>query len=263
LSLGGLATTTYLSAKAGYKSGLEASCLYEDESIAKHTWTNYIPAAVSCVTTGVLIVGSNLNSKQIYKSLTAGYLMAAEALQGYRAKVQESVGVEQEKQIYNDYISRNVNLDEEAIRTCTGADTLFVDEFTGRPFWALKETVLQAVIDLNAKYADCGFASYNDFCKLLGIPELDSVTEDWGWDVEDGTAFYGYSSIEIDFELVVDEKTHKDQYYIVKYGHLPHPMWEDLPEGNFYNWLSELDNAYPKTYSRDARIEFDQLNERR
>ena len=54
---------------------------------------------------------------------------------------------------------------------------------------------------LNRKIVTEGEACLNDFLKLLGLSEINGGDE-LGWSLEAGCAFYGYSWIDFEHELV-------------------------------------------------------------
>lgn len=254
-SILGVTVTTGLAVKAGITSGIQYSnhiiehCddpapeIGYTRDMLNHTWKNYIPTAISfAVTTGCILCG-HANNKHIKDALTSGYLMAVGTLEGYRDKVRSEVGEDAEKEMYVDYITSRTNLEDIDIEHGAN-DVLFVDEFTGASFWALPISVSEAIRNVNAKFMDNGCATLADFFDYLMIKTPDALNDlptEFGWTIEDGEAFYGYSSIDIYVNKRTDNKGH--EYYLISYMCSPHPMWEDLSEmQDFYRWLDNVGN---------------------
>lgn len=254
-SILGVAVTTGLAVEAGVKSGIKYSkhIVENDDDVLSgsdltrdmfnYTWKNYIPTVISfAVTTGCILCG-HANNKHIKDALTSGYLMAVGTLEGYRDKVRSEVGEDAEKEMYVDYITSRTNLEDIDIEHGAN-DVLFVDEFTGASFWVLPISISEAIRNVNAKFMDNGYATLADFFEYLMIKTPDALNDlptEFGWTIEDGEAFYGYSSIDIYINKRTDNKGH--EYYLISYMCSPHPMWEDLSEmQDFYRWLDNVGN---------------------
>lgn len=238
----GVMATTGLSIHAGYKTGklVEEHVNWDKKDILKATWPNYLAVgALNIATIGTIVSNHKIN-KSIQTSLVTAYGMLQHQHDIYKASVREAVSDEQMNTIETSFIEKNISLDN--IERGTEEDFLFVDEFSGRPFYALKESVLLAINELNRNFALKGEVSYNDFCRMLiNLPEIPELGEDFGWDIESGEAFYGYEYIDVEFDKVVNNDG--SFYYLMKLPFGPHPMYEDLDEKGVWEYVNGIDDA--------------------
>lgn len=197
LGVAGVATTSYLSAKAGYESAmvLEKSLTLEDttpsedrpfKEKAKETWRLYIPAAVSGIGTAACIVmASKGNAKRTAAAVTA-YSITERAFAEYREKVAEQLKLSEAKQQkVLDAVAQDRVLEHPPPSTgimILGRDeSLFCELHTGRYFKSDMETLKRAINEVNAWIIGNHKAFLNDFYNEIGLPHTDDSSHQ-GWD---------------------------------------------------------------------------------
>lgn len=195
----GVVFTAVLTAKAAVKASKILEEAEEDKGAkltaietAKAVGLHYIPAAVVGVSTIACIFGANILNKRQQASLASAYALINSSYKEYKSKLKELYGEE----------AHNNIVDAIAVEKCSDShisavnlasvcsqeiesDTeprLFYDEYSGRYFETTIERVLLAEYHLNREYISRGFASLNDFYKLLGLETTD-YGETVGWDI--------------------------------------------------------------------------------
>ena len=127
-------------------------------------WKPYIPAAISCVSTILCIVGANYLNIQKQKNLMSAYMLLDNAFKEYRNRVSERYGEEVDEEFSHDLV-RNQLEEMEGIYT----ETLFFEFNSMRFFEANIHKVLQAECKAKIQFEECGHLALNEYYSYLGI----------------------------------------------------------------------------------------------
>ena len=138
-------------------------------------WKPYIPAAISCVSTILCIVGANYLNIQKQKNLMSAYMLLDNAFKEYRNRVSERYGEEVDEEFSHDLV-RNQLEEMEGIYT----ETLFFEFNSMRFFEANIHKVLQAECKAKIQFEECGHLTLNEYYSYLGI-EPSPYGETIGW----------------------------------------------------------------------------------
>lgn len=229
----GVVFTAVLTAKAAVKASKILEEAEEDKGAkltaietAKATGLHYIPAAVVGVSTIACIFGANILNKRQQASLASAYALINSSYKEYKSKLKELYGEE----------AHNNIVDAIAVEKCSEAhnnlasvcsqeiesDTeprLFYDEYSGRYFETTIEKVLLAEYHLNREYTSRGFASLNDFYRLLGLETTD-YGETVGWDICSETYW-----IDFDHRKTFIGDSDDFECYIIEMPYYPEEKW--------------------------------------
>lgn len=217
LGVAGVATTSYLSAKAGYQHAVaaEKSLKFdEDDGVLeeaplkekiKDNWRLYIPAAVSGVgTVACIIFASKGNAKRTAAAVTA-YTVTEKAFTEYREKVAEQLKLTEAKHqkaldaIAQDHVNANPPPTNSSQIIVLGRDEqLFFEQYTGRYFRSSVENINRAVNEVNRWINTNRVATLNDFYNEIGLPATDDSAHQ-GWTDEELMAV-SYSAVMTDDE---------------------------------------------------------------
>lgn len=203
VSVLGLAGTSYLTARAGFKSGLvvmadanvrmDAAADDEDvqfmaaKDIVKQTWKFYIPAISVGVITAVAIIGSNRISANRNVALISAAAIGERAFQEYREKTAEALSKPKERKIQDDVaqdhvVQKKTEYDTLVTKLKEG-DVLCLETYTGRTFISTAEKIHRAENDANRECLHEGYIALNAFLGHLGLPYTDAG-EAVGWNNE-------------------------------------------------------------------------------
>lgn len=196
VGIAGMIATTIVAVKATPKAmqlieekkeELECDKLPFTETV-KATWKCYLPAAITCATSTVCLIGASSVSARRNAALVTAYNISRTALSEYQEKVVEEVGEEKERvireKVVQEKIDNNpVNHNEVII---AGKDTeLFYDAMFGRYFKSDRNTVIAAMNEINRRLvAGDMYASLNEFYMELGMPGVD-IGDYLGWNIDD------------------------------------------------------------------------------
>jgi len=192
VSVIGLAGTAYLTAKAGYRSGLlvmaDASvrmdAAADDEEvqfmpprdIVKATWKFYIPAVSVGLITAVAVIGGNRISAQRNVALISAAAIGERAFQEYRDKTAEALSKPKERKIRDDisqdHINEKKNDFDKLVMHVGEGDVLCLETYSGRAFISSAEKIHKAENDVNRNINHDMYASHNEFMSLLGLPYI-------------------------------------------------------------------------------------------
>lgn len=157
----------------------EAKMTKGDELTAGETvqvaWKPYIPAAISCVSTILCIVGANYLNIQKQKNLMSAYMLLDNAFKEYRNRVSERYGEEVDEEFSHDLARKQLE-EMDGIYT----ETLFFEFNSMRFFEANIHKVLQAECKAKIQFAQYGYLTLNDYYSYLGI-ESSPYGEAMGW----------------------------------------------------------------------------------
>lgn len=216
LGVAGVATTSYLSAKAGYQHAVasEKSLKLDEDMVVeeaplkekiKDNWRFYIPAAVSGAgTVACIIFASKGNAKRTAAAVTA-YTVTEKAFTEYREKVAEQLKLTEAKQqkaldaIAQDRVNANPPPANSNQIIVLGRDEqLFFEQYTGRYFRSSVENINRAVNEVNRWINTNRRATLNDFYNEIGLPATDDSGHQ-GWTDEELMAV-SYSAVMTDDE---------------------------------------------------------------
>ena len=153
------------------------------KDIVQICWKVYVPAAILGGGTIACILGSNaLNKKQI-ASLTAAYMALGKTYQTYRAQVRQTVGDQQENEIFETAKSIEMAEKDQTVENAATEKLLCYDPLGKRYFHATEAELLTAFYEANRDFVVNGYIALNDFYGHLNlefIPALDGQ----GWSVD-------------------------------------------------------------------------------
>lgn len=225
LGIGGMITTTVLAVKATPKALKKIEEKKAEKGVdklkpldvVKTTWKCYIPATITGVVSAGCIIGANSVHTRRNAALATAYKISETALTEYREKVVETIGEQKEKtikeKIDKDRVDKNPVSKNEVLVTEKG-NTLCYDHWSARYFKSDLDTIKRAENSINkAMLHDiCGSASLNDFYDEIGLPHLDPIGDDMGWNVDHGLISLEFSS------QIADDGT---PCIVVDHGNLP------------------------------------------
>jgi hypothetical protein len=199
VSVAGLAATTYLASRAGFKSGLvvmadaaaridetpdgEETVFMTPKEVLKETWKFYIPVVVVGVVTGVAVVGSHRISANRNVALISAAAISERALSEYQSKMVETTSKPKERRIQDDIAQDKVNEKRDELDRLVIAkdgDVMVIETHTQQVFVSNAEKIHRAENDANRVCLDDGFISLNVFLDKLGLPHSDAG-EVVGW----------------------------------------------------------------------------------
>lgn len=201
----GMVTTTVLAVKATPK----ALQLIEDEKnsrisdisgeediefeeklpvkdIIKATWKCYAPAIVTGTASAACLIGANRAGARRAATFYAAYKLSESTLSDYKAKVVETIGEAQEKEIQDKVIEEKVSRlpvvqEDEIIATGQGED-LCIDLLSGRRFRSSMNSIEAAVNRLNKRLLSYDYVSLNEFYDELNLKNV-KIGEILGWNM--------------------------------------------------------------------------------
>jgi len=148
----------------------------------KLTWKCYIPTGISALSTGACIIGSRTASDKQLKSMSSAYLGSQALLQEYQRKVVERIGVNKEREVYEEAVTAIADrkappqlysdggMAGEVIDTGHG-NTLFYDEIAERWFKSDLQYLKEQKNNMNAEIL--GGEMYYDWNEIMyrwGLP---------------------------------------------------------------------------------------------
>ena len=212
LGIAGMITTTILAVSATPKA-LDLIAEAEEKKIdeghkepltkleiVKAAWKPYIPAAVTCVTSAVCLIGAGTVHSKRNAALATAYNLSTTALAEYKQKVIETVGEKKEQTIRDKVAEERINKEPanpSTIIVSGNGNTRCFDTITKRRFISDIETIKRIVNELNRKMVNGeDYISLNEFYYELGLDEV-SIGDELGWNVVRGL-------IEIDYSAQLD-----------------------------------------------------------
>lgn len=199
LSVAGIAATTYLAVKAGYKSGLHVMSEFsarvdnaaDDEEvlpmsgkeIVQETWKYYVPTAIVAVATTVAVVGSNRISNNRNLALISAAAISERAFSEYQQKIVETTSKPKERKVRDEIAQDEVNSKSDQLNNLVLAkdgDVMVIEMHTRQVFVSNAEKIHRAENDANREALHDGYISLNVFLDFLGLPQSDAG-EVVGW----------------------------------------------------------------------------------
>lgn len=238
----GVVFTAVLTAKAAVKASKILEEAEEDKGAkltavetVKVAGLSYIPAAVVGASTIACIFGANILNKRKQASLASAYALINSSYKEYKSKLKELYGEEAHNNIVDAiaaekcedvhiYAGGLASVYTQEIES-DSEPRLFYDEYSGRYFETTIEKVLLAEYHLNRNYILRGFASLNDFYRLLGLEATD-YGETVGWDICSETYW-----IDFDHRKTFIGDDDDFECYIIEMPYYPEEKWVDQYEG--------------------------------
>ena len=161
------------------------------KDVVRVTWKYYVPTAVMLGTSIACMVGANQINHKRNVLLAASYELASTAVDEYKDVIVEEFGEEKATEIDDKVVKKRVERQrqeveyDEIIETGKG-DTLYYDETSARYFRSNKESIREAINNLNFRMLKCeNYVSLNDFYDEIGIRRT-SKGDDSGWSADRG-----------------------------------------------------------------------------
>lgn len=200
LGIIGVATTSFLSARAGWKAKASLESAPADLSIqekAKLTWTFYIPPVTTgLVTVGAITYANRLGAKRTAAAISA-YTIVEGAFSEYRNKVVEEVGSHREQMFRDDIARKEVGAKSSELIIMSGSgDVMCCELFTRRYFMSDMETLRRAQNDINARIMSDMYVALDEWYDLIGLQPT-TASGRLGWDSD--------KLMELEFSSVLSE----------------------------------------------------------
>lgn len=234
LSVGGVVATGILSAKKTLAVKEKLDKLHEEndtvdtKDILLTAAQEYAEVIAVGAATSVCIIGANVLNKKSQATIAGAYALLSQSYEEYKKKTKEIVGEEKEKEIRKAIIKDAYT----SLKDCPDAreegQCLFYDEYGDRFFFRTMLEVTDAEYNLNRILAVKGYASLNDFYKLLGLDETE-YGEYNGWNLYNDPEEWGCNWI--DFEhILYDESWDRDSvsFYTISMPFPPHSNYLDI-----------------------------------
>lgn len=161
--------------------------------------------SISAATLLLVFYGNKLRDKS-YAGLASAYALSQKSIKEYKDAVLEVVGDKKEEEVKKKITETKMRKAEaerkftdDAMIIDTGhGNTLFYDEWTGRPFKCDYEYVRRVVNDTERKRLEDDMVSLEDFYFELGLP-TSACGQKMGWNTFNGERFdVEYSSMLLD-----------------------------------------------------------------
>ena len=188
IGVAGVVSTAVLSAKAGYRHGVQNAVhgAPEDRKQAvKECYKHYIPTAAVGATTITAIIFSNTISSKRNAAIASLYTITDLAFKEYKDKIIETVGEKKHEEVLDEIASDRVAKDAPppGNQVLIGkGEVLTYDSLTGRYFMCDMQDIRAAQNEINAQCINNNYASQNDFYRLIGLPPT-TFGEEVGWTV--------------------------------------------------------------------------------
>ena len=151
--------------------------------MAKMTWKEYIPPAISGALTISAIIMANRIGTRRTAAMAAAYSLSDKAFSEYKEKVVEHIGKNKELKVRDEIAQDRVNdapVGTREVIITGGGEVLFFDMYTSRYFKSDMETVKKAMNDVNYMILNHDSASLTDFYDKIGLSRT-KHSDDVGW----------------------------------------------------------------------------------
>ena len=226
VGVGGTVATAYLTGRASFQAAeiIQREELSMEDTFGKMTlsrpekvkmtWRLYLPAfGVGATTVTSIIAANKISSKKI-AALAVASGLSERALQEYKEKVVEKLGIRQDRALRDEIAQDRVNGQpigsHEVILAGTG-QVLCYDMTTGRYFQSTVEDIKRAENKVNYELIHFMHASLSQFYDEIGLPPT-SFSDSVGWNVN--------NHIEVQFSTVMSS----DQRPCIAIDFLKHPV---------------------------------------
>lgn len=183
----------------------------------------YWPAVIAGIGSISCLWGAHIIDKRREANLLTAYMALGHAFEKYRETVKMNVDNETYCKIEDEYKAEVMS------GTMVTDDLLlFFEPHYGKFFNASMQDVLKAEYEVNREMALSGASSFATFLDSLGVYPIVG-SDQIGWSLDAGMAFYGYGWIEF-----IHEKGRTDdglEYYYIKMPFEPTPDYLDYGIG--------------------------------
>ena len=144
--------------------------------VIKKTWKCYIPSAISVVAGTACIIGAHTVHAKRSAALATAYKLTEKAFDEFKEATVETVSEKKlgeiKEKVAEKKLENGPRTEEEAHVTITGkGNTLCYDSITGRYFRSSKESIREAVNDLNDQLNNEDYAPLNDLYYRINLEE--------------------------------------------------------------------------------------------
>lgn len=160
-------------------------------------WKPYIPAAISCVSTILCIVGANYLNIKKQKNLMSAYMLLDNAFKQYRNRVSEEYGEDVDEEFGRDLVRKQLEEMEDIYK-----ETLFFEFNSMRFFEANIHKVLQAECKAKLQFEQYEYLTLNDYYAYLGIDDS-LYGECMGWSKYQMRTEEHVDNLEFTYERVI------------------------------------------------------------
>lgn len=160
-------------------------------------WKPYIPAAISCVSTILCIVGANYLNIKKQKNLMSAYMLLDNAFKQYRNRVYDEYGEEVDEEFGRDLVRKQLEEMEDIYK-----ETLFFEFNSMRFFEANIHKVLQAECKAKLQFEQYEHLTLNDYYAYLGI-DGSPYGECMGWSKYQMQTEEHVDNLEFTYERVI------------------------------------------------------------
>lgn len=223
VAVSGVVTTTVLAVKATPAAANEIA-FAESERVDpltfqekfQLTWRYYVPAAASgLITISAILASQGINARR-QAAVVSAYALSERALYEYQEKVVDLMGAKKADQvrdsIMTDRLAQNPFSTSEVY--ISEGKVLCYDAYTGRYFESTMEKLKQAQNEINAELIHDGYASLNEFYRLVGLQPT-TVGDEMGWTSD--------RLLELQFSTILSDD--QRPCICVGYAALPHPRF--------------------------------------
>lgn len=188
----------------------------------KKTWKCYIPSGLIMTSTILCIIYSDKVSMNEKIALINALSSVQDNYRNIKHAVDETCDPETRESIIKKTIREKVPKDIYMERT---GEKIFYEDYRGKHFSSTIDSVLKAEYLFNKQLSIVGYASLNDFYKLLGLPETDEGKY-LGWGVKDCYSSADSVNPWVDF---IHEKMEDDdgvEYFHLDYSNEPYTNYD-------------------------------------
>lgn len=153
----------------------------------KAVWREALPTVAITVVSTAAVIGANRIGATRATAMASAYALTERAYSDYKAKVIETVGKEEHKQIQSAVAAKQMittpQRETEVILTDGGMELCY-DSYSGRYFRSSVEAVRKAQNDINHELIAGTWVSLNRLYDFLGLDHI-LAGEDLGWSTDD------------------------------------------------------------------------------
>lgn len=200
LGIAGTATAAFLTGRAAYLVGMDASTQYheavkENEPLPEHLlepkyivktyWKEFIPPTIVGTATITCIIAANHIGTRRTAAIAAAFKLSEQLTEEYKERVVKTLGAQKEEKMRSELASdRMVRTGGAETIIISGSEVLFYDEMSGRFFKSEMEKIRKAANDVNYKVNNYYCASLSDFYDLIGLGKT-SFSDEVGWNTDE------------------------------------------------------------------------------
>lgn len=150
-----------------------------------------LPVAIG-ISSIACLLGASVLSRRQQAALIGAYALVDAKFKEYRESAKRVYGEDADQKITDDILIAE-HYDD--VTLPSGDLMLFYDSMSDRYFHSTSQNVMESESELNRLFVLRGYASLNDFYKMLGLPETLSG-DILGWDAYHGPEDFGYNWVD-------------------------------------------------------------------